>query len=164
MIVARKWNVNFILTPTVKLGLHMCTVPLPLQASCCTDGVRGAGVRRCSFSWSPKNGNVKSEPKYLACEESPICVLSSFELFLVPSLYWLLLWADFFAFIACESPAVVCVQHSFMHLALQIRMSRRASRAALPILHSQETSTQHRRVLHVSGIPSGCEYKLTFRG
>ena len=30
-----------------------------------------------------KNGNVKSEPKYLACEESSIRVLSTFELFLV---------------------------------------------------------------------------------
>ena len=57
-----------------------------------------------------KNGNMKSEPKYLACEESPIRVLSTFELVLVlPSLYWLLRWADFFAFIVSESPAVGCI-------------------------------------------------------
>ena len=108
---------------------------------------------------------MKSEPKYLACEESPIRVLSTFELFSVlPSLYWLLWWADFFAFIATESPAVGCVQHSFMHLALQIRTSRRASRTALPVLRSRETSSQRRRVMHVSGISDGRECKLTFLG
>ena len=57
-----------------------------------------------------KNGNMKSEPKYLACEESPIRVLSTFELVLVLLLlYWLLRWADFFAFIVAESPAVNCI-------------------------------------------------------
>ena len=36
------------------------------------------------------NGNVKSEPKYLACEQSPVYMLSTFELFLVLlSLSWL---------------------------------------------------------------------------
>ena len=46
-----------------------------------------------------KHGNLKSEPKYLACEESPIYMLSTFELFFVVlSLYWLLLWADYIAF------------------------------------------------------------------
>ena len=60
------------------------------------DGARGAGVRRCSFSMVgvqrtvQNNGNVKSEPKYLACEQSPVYVLSTFELFLVLlSLSWL---------------------------------------------------------------------------
>ena len=96
-----------------------------------------------------KNGNVKSEPKYLACEESQY-VLSTFELFLVlPSLYWLLRWADFFAFFVSELRAVGCVQHSFMHLAPQIRTSRRASRAALPVLRTQETSSRRRRVTRI---------------
>ena len=60
------------------------------------DGARGVGVRRCSFSivgvqrTVQNNGNVKSEPKYLACEQSPVYLLSTFELFLVLlSLSWL---------------------------------------------------------------------------
>ena len=99
-----------------------------------SDIARLVGVQRTV----QKNGNVKSEPKYLIGEESPTHVLSTFELFLVlPSLYWLLNRADFFAFIASELPAVGCIQHLFMHLAPQICMSRRASHAALPVLCSQ---------------------------
>ena len=48
-----------------------------------------------------KNSNMKSEPKYLAFEESPIhAFFFTYELFLLLllSLYWLLRWADFFAF------------------------------------------------------------------
>ena len=60
---------NTLLRPCYfQLGLCMCVMPH-------ADGVRGTGVRCCSFSGSPKkvqNGNVKSEPKYRACEESPI--------------------------------------------------------------------------------------------
>ena len=90
-------------------------------------------------------------------------MLSTVELFLVlPLLYWLLWWADFFAFIVSESSSVGCVQHSFMHLAPQICTSRRASHTALPVLPSQETLSRHRRVMHVSGIMSGRERKLTF--
>ena len=49
-----------------------------------------------------KNGNVKSEPKYLAVKNLQY-VLSTFELFLVlPLLYWLLRLADFFAFFVSE--------------------------------------------------------------
>ena len=48
------------------------------------------------------NGNVKNEAKYLAVKNLQY-VLSTFELFLVlPSLYWLLRWADFFAFFVSE--------------------------------------------------------------
>ena len=90
-------------------------------------------------------------------------VLSTFELFLVlPSLYLLLRWADFFAFFGFESPAVGYIQHSFMHLALQIRTSQRASHAALPVLRSQETLSQCCHVMQVSSILSGRERKLTF--
>ena len=62
-------------------------------------------------------------------------MLSTFELFLVLlSLSWLLRWADFFAFFFfSELPGISCVQHSFVHLALQ---NTTASHAVLPILLS----------------------------
>ena len=63
------------------------------------------------------NDNVKSEPKYLAFEESPIrafyfWTLSCSPVALLASMVgWLLRFA--------ESPAVGSVQHSFMHFAPQ---------------------------------------------
>ena len=99
-----------------------------------------------------KNGNVKSEPKYLACEESPIrafyfWTLSCSSVALLASpVGWLLY------FFVSESPAVSCVQHSFMHLAPQICTVQKASCAALPIPHTQRTSSRRYRVMHISGI------------
>ena len=138
---------------------------MPLQVPCCVDGAgrwcqtllvsnkkykRTVTWRVNLNTWFVKNLQY---------------VLSIFELFLVlPLLYWLLRWGDFFAFFVSESPAIGCVQHLFMHLALQIRTSRRASRAALPVLRSQEMSSRLRRVMHVSGILSRRERKLTFWG
>ena len=87
------------------------------------------------------NGNVKSEPKYLACEESPIRAFYFWTLVLL-SLSWHQRWTDFFAFLISESAAVSCIQHSFMHLTLQIHTLWRASRAVLPVLHCQEMSYQ----------------------
>ena len=59
-------------------------------------GARRRCQRRCSYSivgvqrTVQNNGNVKSEPKYLACEESPVRAFYTFELFLVLlSLSWL---------------------------------------------------------------------------
>ena len=86
-------------------------------------------------------------------------MLSTFKLFLV--LYWLLRWADFFAFFS-EFQAVGCAQHLFIHLARQIRTLRMASHTVLPILHRQERSSRCCRVMHVSDILPGCEHKLTF--
>ena len=111
-----------------------------------------------------KNGNMKSEPEYQACEESPIRAFYFWTLLVLLSLYWLLRWAEFFAFFVSELPAVGYVQHSFMHLAPQIRTLRRVSRAALPVFCSQETSPWRRCVMHIFGILSRCEPKLTFRG
>ena len=100
----------------------MCMMPRTVPSA--SVYAHGAGVRRCSFSGSPKNtvmGKVKSEPKYLACEESPIytCFLllnsSSSVVLLTSMVDWLL--ASFFFF--SESPAVGFFQHSFTHLILQ---------------------------------------------
>ena len=120
------------------LGLRMRMMPHATQAPCTLR--RAAPVSGVTFVLRPcpafrrlqygtrlqNNGIVKSEPKYM---------LSTFELFLVPlSLSWLLWWADFFAFFFSESPVVI--QHSFMHLALQIHTLQRASCA---VLRRQET-------------------------
>ena len=122
--------------------------------------VRLVGVQRTV----QKNGNVKSEPKYLACKESPVRAFYFWILSCSSITLLALRCADFFAFFVSESPAVSCVQHSFMHLAMQIRTSRRTSHAALPVLCSQETSSQRPCVMRVSGILSRCEHKLTFWG
>ena len=111
-----------------------------------------------------KNSNVKSEPKYLACEESPICAFyfwtlscSSVALF-ASTVGWLL------CFFVSELPAVSCVQHSFLHLAPQIQTSQRASHTALPVLHSQETSSCNAHILsrRKCKLTFQCDLKLTF--
>ena len=105
------------------------------------------------------NGIVKSEPKYLACKESPY-VLSTFELFLVLlSLSWLLWWADFLLF--------------FLRVA-----SRRLRSALVYALGSPNTyvtkgqlccppsprnASQRRCVMHVSDNLPERDHKLTFR-
>ena len=104
------------------------------------------------------NGNVKSEPKYLAVKNLQY-VLSTLELCLVLLLLsWLLRWADFFAFffflrvashqlhsvcVYCEGPAVLSSPSS--------------------VVRHQKTLSRHRHVMHVSDILPRCECKLTFR-
>ena len=65
-------------------------------------------------------------------------------------------------FFSSESPAVGCVQHSFMDLAPQICTLRRSSSTVLPILQCQETLSWRRRVMHISDILPRRDLKLTF--
>ena len=94
-------------------------------------------VRRCSHLVGVQrtvqnNDNVKSEPKYLACEESPTCTLCVWTLscssvaLLASTLGWLL--CLFFS----ESPAIGCAQQSFMQWGLQNIYVARANHAVLP--------------------------------
>ena len=64
---------------------------------------------------------------------------------LASTMGWLLCFVLLFFF--SESPAVGCVQYSFMDLAPHTRIRYHA---VLPVLHHQETSSQHCCVMHVS--------------
>ena len=103
------------------------------------------------------NGNMNSEPKYLACEESPICAFYYWTLFfssvdiLASTVGWLL--CLFFS----ESPAIGYVQYWVSWLR-KIYTLQRASRVVLPVLRHKQMSSRRRHVMHVSNR----DFKLTF--
>ena len=123
-------RLTFIAHTHARVTPYACVRCLPRmgRAAQMSGVTRLVGVQRTV----QKQDNVKSEPKYLTFEESPIrafyfWILTCSPVALLPSTVgWLLRFA--------ESPAVSSVQHSFMHLALQLRTLRRASRALHPVL------------------------------
>ena len=111
-----------------------------------------------------KNDNVKSEPKYLAYEGSPICVLYFWTLscssvaLLASTVDWLLC----FVFSQSHQPLALFSTRLCTWLR-KIHTLQRANCAVLPILRLQETSSRCRRVMHISDILPGHERKLTLR-
>ena len=109
------------------------------------------------------NANVKSEPKYLACEESPICAF-----------YFWTICCSSVALLASVVDWLFCFffpQSCLLSAAFSTRLCtwlrkictlQRASRAVLPVLCRQETSFRRCHVMYVSNILPGREHKLTF--
>ena len=107
------------------------------------------------------NGNVKSEPKYLAYEGSPV---SAFYCWTLSCSLLALRWTDLplcFFFVRVASHPAALSTH-FCTWLRQIRMLRRPSCAVVPILRHQNTSSRRRHVHMVSDILSGRDLKSTF--
>ena len=146
-----------------KLGVRMRMMP---RAAPCA--MRGAGVRGCSFSivgaqrTVQNNGNVKSEPKYLACEESPV---RAFYCWTLSCSLLALLWTDLFVFffVRVASRRLRSVLASALDSAKYVRCEGPAALSSRP--PSRKTSSRRRRVMHVvsdSYILPGRDLKLTF--
>ena len=110
----------------------MRTMPRATPSAMRGWGARRAGVRLCSFGGSSKNStnnrNVKSEPKYLACEEFPIRAFYFRTISCSSVLSWLPWWAAAFS------------TDSFMHLASQNTYVAKDQPRSPPCFRRQETS------------------------
>ena len=100
------------------------------------------------------NGNVKNEPKYLACEESPVrALLSAVELSLVL----------FYFFVRVASRRLRSVLASALDSAKYVRCEGPAALSSRPPSPKTSSRRRRRRVMHVvSDIVPGRDLKLTF--
>ena len=143
----------------------------PYDASRCSKrhalmGGCGASVRHCLFilgvqrAAQNNNGNVKSEPKYLACEESPVRAFYCWTLSCSLGFYSGL--TSLFYSLS-ESLVVGCVQHSLLHLTLPNTYVAKAKPRCPSRPPSPKKMSSQRHVMHmVSDILPGHDLKLTF--